>query len=59
MLGVGLAVSNWASLGALLGCVFLGYSYRVRIEEQALIRALGQPYLDYMRRTKRFIPAVF
>ncbi len=59
MLGVGLALTNWASLTALLVCVFLGHSYRVRIEEAALVRTLGQPYVEYMRRTKRFIPLVF
>jgi protein-S-isoprenylcysteine O-methyltransferase Ste14 len=59
MLGVGLAVTNWASLISLLVCVLLGYAYRVRIEEQALMRTIGQPYIDYMRHTKRFIPLVF
>jgi protein-S-isoprenylcysteine O-methyltransferase Ste14 len=56
MLGVGLAVTNWASLVALLTCVFLGHLYRVQVEEQALIQTIGQPYVAYMRRTKRFIP---
>ncbi len=59
MLGVGLALANWAGLVALLLCGFLGYAYRVRVEEAALVRTLGQPYLDYMRRTRRFIPLVF
>jgi len=59
MLGLGLAMTNWASLAALMACVFAGYFYRVRVEETALVRALGQPYVDYMRRTKRFIPGVF
>jgi protein-S-isoprenylcysteine O-methyltransferase Ste14 len=59
MVGVGLALSNWAGLIALLAGVLAGHFYRVRIEESALIRTLGQPYVDYMRRTKRFIPLVF
>ena len=59
MLGVGLAMTNWASLIALLCCVLIGHFNRVRIEEQALIRAIGQPYLDYMQRTRRFIPLLF
>jgi protein-S-isoprenylcysteine O-methyltransferase Ste14 len=52
-------MTNWASLAALMVCVFAGYFYRVRVEEAALLRAIGQPYRDYMRRTKRFIPFVF
>jgi protein-S-isoprenylcysteine O-methyltransferase len=59
MIGVGLALTNWASLLVLCICVLLGHLYRVRVEEKALIRAIGQPYIEYMRHTKRFIPWVF
>jgi protein-S-isoprenylcysteine O-methyltransferase Ste14 len=59
MLGVGLAMTNWASLICLLICVFLGHFYRVTVEEKALIQTLGQPYMEYMRRTRRFIPLLF
>jgi protein-S-isoprenylcysteine O-methyltransferase Ste14 len=59
MLGLGLAVGNWAGLVVLLLCVFSGHFYRVKIEEQALVRTLGQPYIDYRARTRRFIPFVF
>jgi protein-S-isoprenylcysteine O-methyltransferase Ste14 len=59
MLGVGLAVTNWASLICLLACVFLGHFHRVNVEEQALIHTIGQPYMDYMRHTRRFIPFLF
>jgi len=59
MLGVGLATANWASLISLLICVFIGHFYRVSIEEKALIHTIGQPYIEYMRHTRRFIPLVF
>jgi protein-S-isoprenylcysteine O-methyltransferase Ste14 len=59
MLGVGLAMTNWASLVALLVCVFLGHMYRVRVEEKALIQTIGKPYVEYMHHTKRFIPLLF
>jgi protein-S-isoprenylcysteine O-methyltransferase Ste14 len=59
MLGVGLAMTNWASLFSLMVCVFIGHLYRVMVEEKVLIHALGQPYMDYMRRTRRFIPLLF
>lgn len=59
MLGVGLAANNWASLAALLVFVFLGHFYRVQVEEKALSQTIGRPYIEYMRRTKRFIPLVF
>jgi protein-S-isoprenylcysteine O-methyltransferase Ste14 len=58
MLGVGLALANWAGLVVLLVGVLLGHLNRVRVEERALLQNIGQPYVDYMRRTKRFIPWV-
>ena len=59
MLGVGLAMTNWASLISLLLCVFSGHFNRVKIEEKALVETIGQPYIDYIRHTKRFIPLLF
>ena len=58
-LGFGLALTNWLSLGLIILGTVIGYGYRVRIEEQALVEGLGQPYRDYMQHTKRFIPFVF
>ena len=59
LLGLGLALGNAASLALILAGAGLGLAYRVRVEERALCQALGQPYLDYMRQTRRFIPFVF
>lgn len=58
-LGVGLCMTNWASLAALLTGVVLGHLYRVRVEEAALRAELGRPYVTYQRHTKRFIPWVY
>src|SRR6185436_10448693 len=44
--------------GIMMGTSIAVYTYRVRIEEAALAAALGQPYLDYMKTRKRFIPFV-
>ena len=57
--GIGLALGNWLSL------VFLGvtipfvYAYRVRVEERALLTAIGEPYRRFMETRKRFYPYVF
>ncbi len=59
MLGVGLAMTNWASLPVLFTGVLVGHLYRVHVEEKALVETIGQPYIEYMRRTKRFIPMIF
>ena len=59
LFGVGLALGNWLSLIVILVAGLIGYSYRVRVEEQTLLAALGDPYREYMKHTKRFIPFVY
>lgn len=59
LLGFGLVLTNWASLAAIILCNAVGFGYRVLVEERVLARALGQPYVAYMRRTRRLIPYVF
>lgn len=58
LLGLGLSLTNWLSLLVIMGCVLPGFSYRIRVEERVLQAQLGQPYQEYMRRTKRLIPYV-
>jgi protein-S-isoprenylcysteine O-methyltransferase Ste14 len=57
--GVGLALGNWISLAVLLGCTGIAFVYRISVEEAALVGALGEPYKQYMRRTRRLIPFLF
>jgi protein-S-isoprenylcysteine O-methyltransferase Ste14 len=57
--GMGLSLTNWISLIVLgIGPPSL-YAYRIYVEEKALVETLGQPYRDYMKRTKRLIPFLF
>jgi protein-S-isoprenylcysteine O-methyltransferase Ste14 len=39
--------------------IVLVFSYRIRVEELALERGLGEAYASYRRRTKRLIPFVY
>ena len=59
LIGLGLALGNWASLLTILVCMAVAYSYRISVEEAALVAALGEPYKQYMRRTRRLIPFLF
>jgi protein-S-isoprenylcysteine O-methyltransferase Ste14 len=56
--GLGLALTNWLSLLVLVIVPIIVYTYRVAVEEQALVATLGEVYLSYMRRTKRFVPFI-
>ena len=58
-LGLGVCIGNWASLAAMLIPTLLVFSWRIRVEEQALMAALGEPYRIYMQRTKRLVPAIY
>jgi protein-S-isoprenylcysteine O-methyltransferase Ste14 len=56
--GIGLALGNWAS-ALLLALGSVGtYWYRVTIEERALADTIGEPYRNFMKGRKRFIPYV-
>jgi len=59
MLGFGLAFTNWLCLVSVPLIVLIGYSYRANVEERMLVTALGDPYREYMKNTKRFIPFVY
>jgi protein-S-isoprenylcysteine O-methyltransferase Ste14 len=59
LLGFGLALGNWAGLGAGLICLGIAYAYRIPVEERALTSALGEPYRQYLRRTWRLVRFVF
>jgi len=57
-IGVGLALGNWLSLALLTIAAIAAYSYRVSVEEHALLETIGAPYDAYMKECKRFIPYV-
>lgn len=52
-----LALTNWLSFLGLIPLI-VGYGYRIRVEETALVKALGEDYSSYMGRTKRLIPYI-
>ncbi len=58
LVGFPLAIGTW--VGALIVLIFAlsAFSYRVRVEEQALLAGLGDSYREYMRRTWRFFPGL-
>ncbi|HMG04141.1 MAG TPA: isoprenylcysteine carboxylmethyltransferase family protein [Chthoniobacterales bacterium] len=57
--GFALTLRNWAALLIVLVPIFAAFVRRMDVEEEALSRALGARYADYMRRTKRLVPFVY
>jgi protein-S-isoprenylcysteine O-methyltransferase Ste14 len=58
LVGFGLSLGNWAGLAAMLVLPSAAFTYRIAVEETALLSTLGDPYARYMRRTWRLIPFV-
>lgn len=60
LVGVGLALTDWASLALVVLGVAVGYGYRIRVEERVLAAELGTAYRDYASRTPyRILPFVW
>ncbi len=57
-IGIGIALGSWISVAILFFVHCYLYGIRVAVEERALLETLGEPYREYMSRTKRFIPFV-
>jgi len=55
VIGVLLCSTDWLSLACFV-LALPGMAYRIEVEEGALIRALGEPYREYMNRTRRLVP---
>ena len=57
--GIGLALGSWASAALLTLAAFVVYGVRIRVEEAALLRVLGEPYREFMRTRRRIIPFIY
>jgi protein-S-isoprenylcysteine O-methyltransferase Ste14 len=57
--GIGLALGSWASFLVLLVTSLVVYTYRMRVEERALVTEIGDPYREFMRTRKRIIPYIY
>jgi len=52
-------IMNWLSILIIIVGSLPGFLYRISVEEQALREHIGQPYIEYMQRTKRLIPFIY
>jgi protein-S-isoprenylcysteine O-methyltransferase len=59
VLGFTLSFANWATLLIIFVPSCAVIMWRIHIEEEALLGALGEQYRRYMQRTKRLIPLIY
>jgi protein-S-isoprenylcysteine O-methyltransferase Ste14 len=57
--GMGIALGSWAAALLLAVASLAVYVYRMRVEEQALLAAIGEPYRAFMATRKRIIPFLY
>jgi protein-S-isoprenylcysteine O-methyltransferase Ste14 len=57
--GIGIALENWLSLLVLIVVPTSGLVIRIRVEERALLDALGEPYREFSRSRARLLPKVW
>ncbi|MDB1125082.1 methyltransferase family protein [Vibrio algarum] len=58
LIGFCIVLSNWISFFVILLPNLMSILYRMKTEENALIKRYGNVYLEYMATTKRFIPFI-
>ena len=54
--GIALMSGNWLSVAAFVLATLAGFAYRIRVEETALVKALGSAYTTYASGRKRLVP---
>lgn len=59
VVGAGVVTGNWVGLVGWTLLVLLPLLYRIHVEEDALLGALGETYRDYAIHHKRLIPLVW
>lgn len=57
--GFALALGSWAAIVILIVASLIVYSYRISVEERALLTTIGDPYRQFMNTRKRLIPFVY
>lgn len=58
-IGYGLAVQNWLSLIIAISLPTIALLYRIKIEEEALVKGIGTDYEAYQKKTKKLIPGIW
>jgi protein-S-isoprenylcysteine O-methyltransferase Ste14 len=59
VLGIGLALGNWAALAVLVVVPTVGLVIRIRVEERALIEGLGEPYRRFAATRAHLVPWIW
>ena len=56
--GIALASGNWITLFASLVATLAAYTYRIKVEDEMLVAALGDSYAQYRREVRALVPSL-
>ena len=59
IIGVGFFFGNWLSVLVVALAALAGFSYRIQVEEAALLAEMGERYRTFASSRKRLIPFVW
>jgi protein-S-isoprenylcysteine O-methyltransferase Ste14 len=57
--GAALATANWIAIVLIIPLMVAAYTYRIRYEETMLLVTCGEPYRNYVARTRKLIPFIY
>jgi protein-S-isoprenylcysteine O-methyltransferase len=58
LVGIAASMLSLVAVAAAFLLFWLGYGYRMLVEEKVLVSELGESYAEYKKRTKRIIPFI-
>jgi protein-S-isoprenylcysteine O-methyltransferase Ste14 len=59
LVGLGFCLGSWLSVLALAVLPTVGLVIRIKVEEAALLSALGEPYREYAEHRRRLVPGLW
>ncbi|MGD1007233.1 MAG: isoprenylcysteine carboxylmethyltransferase family protein [Ignavibacteriaceae bacterium] len=57
--GISISLSNWLAVILMFLSILIGYTNRIKVEEQFMIEQMGDKYSDYKMKTKKLIPKIY
>ena len=58
-LGCAILLQSWLGLFLAAAMMLLAYSIRIKVEEEALVKAFGEQYVAFQQEAKKMIPFVW
>jgi protein-S-isoprenylcysteine O-methyltransferase Ste14 len=58
-IGLSISVQNFITLICIPILLIIAYTYRIKVEEEMMIKIFGEEYKEYQRETKKIVPLIY